>query len=207
MDDISSVRENEIATLYIGEKLDYLNADKLTSNILLINGISKILFDFTKVQLIDSTGIMELLQIIKNLKSMNIEVKIINIQPMVYEIFKILGISKVLGRNNLYLYRRFFRAPLQTLLYIENNENNLKSTGETLNVSLGGCAFQTNANFDVGEEVSLSISMSNDLLKVIGLIRWKISIDELKTYGIEFIILDELSKEIISSYVHTINEK
>ena len=62
-------------------------------------GADGIILNMEKLSFVDSTGVGGLLNIVKNLKNSNLEVKILNVSTEVYEVFDLLGLPMLLGKE------------------------------------------------------------------------------------------------------------
>lgn len=60
---------------------------------------ARLVLDMTKLSFVDSTGVGGLLNVVKTLKQEGIEVRVRNVSPEVYEVFDLLGLPMLLGKD------------------------------------------------------------------------------------------------------------
>ncbi|ADG82703.1 STAS domain-containing protein [Thermincola potens] len=83
----------------IGE-LDIATVDKFKTSVEEARqGATALILNMEKLSFVDSTGVGGLLNVIKSLKNDNIDVKIRNLSAEVYEVFDLLGLPMLLGRE------------------------------------------------------------------------------------------------------------
>lgn len=97
--DIESHKENETELLRLSGVLDISTVDALKSTADNINDVQELIIDFAKVKFIDSTGVGGIIHVIKQFQASHRKIKIINISSDVFEIFDILGLPEIFGRD------------------------------------------------------------------------------------------------------------
>jgi len=61
--------------------------------------VQGIILDLAELSFVDSTGVGGLLNVVKTLKKNDLQVKIKNVSPDVYEVFDLLGLPMLLGQE------------------------------------------------------------------------------------------------------------
>lgn len=90
--------DNNIVIVKINGEIDMGNADDFIAEIARYNeGEHKLIFDFSQVNFIDSTGIGILIKFLKD--NANLNYAITHVQEDIQEIFNILNLAEVLGAD------------------------------------------------------------------------------------------------------------
>lgn len=63
------------------------------------DGATNVVLNMEQLSFVDSTGVGGLLNVVKNLKYDNIEVKVRNVSADVFEVFDLLGLPMLLGQE------------------------------------------------------------------------------------------------------------
>lgn len=83
----------------VGE-LDIATVDKFKASVEENRqGVASIVLNMDKLSFVDSTGVGGLLNVIKGLRNESIEVKVRNVSAEVYEVFDLLGLPMLLGKE------------------------------------------------------------------------------------------------------------
>ncbi len=95
---ISFDGRNKVIEL-IGE-LDIATVDKFKKSVEEARvDAAGIVLNMGKLSFVDSTGVGGLLNVVKSLKNDKVEVKVCNVSTEVYEVFDLLGLPMLLGRE------------------------------------------------------------------------------------------------------------
>ncbi len=79
-------------------ELDYQKADRFRE-LLQQCDTPAVTVDFTRVRLVDSTGVGALVEAIRKLQAAGVQVRVTNVVPEVYEILEVMGLVEVFGRR------------------------------------------------------------------------------------------------------------
>ncbi len=83
----------------VGE-LDIATVDKFKASVEEARqNATGLVLNMAKLSFVDSTGVGGLLNVIKGLRNDNIEVKVSNVSSEVYEVFDLLGLPMLLGKE------------------------------------------------------------------------------------------------------------
>lgn len=95
---ISGKGKSKVVSL-IGE-LDIATVDKFKKSVEDACEVDYgIIIDMERLSFVDSTGVGGLLSVVKSLKHDNISVKVSNVSEEVYEVFDLLGLPMLLGKD------------------------------------------------------------------------------------------------------------
>lgn len=89
--------DNEICILYLNGKLDAYHSIELEKSInkVIQNGLSDLLVNFQEVDYISSSGLRVLLSSLKQIKELEGNMKLSNLDQYVIEIFEISGFTQI----------------------------------------------------------------------------------------------------------------
>lgn len=96
-------KENKILTLIITEEIDQHTADNIRrklDNEIEIYNCKKVIFDFTNITFMDSSGIGMVLGRYKLVKMLGGEFELINVNRRLKKIFDMSGVSRIIKINN-----------------------------------------------------------------------------------------------------------
>ena len=98
--DVNTSESGEHKVISLVGELDIATVDTFKKSIDdASEGAQRIILDMAKLSFVDSTGVGGLLNVVKGLKKNNLPVKITNVSPDVYEVFDLLGLPMLLGRE------------------------------------------------------------------------------------------------------------
>lgn len=92
--------EGEDKILSMDGELDIATVDKFKDSVdEARQGVKRMVLDLAGLGFVDSTGVGGLLNVIKSLKKDNVEVKVRNVSTEVYDVFDLLGLPILLGKE------------------------------------------------------------------------------------------------------------
>ncbi|MHB9095299.1 MAG: STAS domain-containing protein [Eubacteriales bacterium] len=95
---VSTDGKNKILRL-VGE-LDIATVDRFKKSVdEAREDVSGMILDMAKLGFVDSTGVGGLLNVVKSLRKDSVEVKVCNVSAEVYEVFDLLGLPMLLGKE------------------------------------------------------------------------------------------------------------
>lgn len=87
-------------TLELTGELDIATVDKFKKSVEEARqGANSLVLNMGKLSFVDSTGVGGLLNVVKSLKNDGIEVRVRDVSSEVYEVFDLLGLPMLLGRE------------------------------------------------------------------------------------------------------------
>ncbi|MBM7622556.1 anti-sigma factor antagonist [Sporohalobacter salinus] len=90
--------QDDIAVLKLDGELDIATVDFFIDKILEVKKeYENIIFDFSKVEFVDSTGVGSIIKLLQDNNELNYAIT--NLQPDVKEIFQILNLKEILGEE------------------------------------------------------------------------------------------------------------
>lgn len=90
---------NEVATLHFDGFLDVSTVELIEISVSKLIDIHEVNLDFDMITFVDSTGIGTISKILRKLNSEGITAKIRNIPAGVFEVFDILGLPEIFGKE------------------------------------------------------------------------------------------------------------
>lgn len=98
--EVQSTVEGGSRTLQLVGELDIATVDVFRRGVENAReGAARLVLDMAKLSFVDSTGVGGLLNVIRSLKNEGIEVKGCNVSADVYEVFDLLGLPLLLGKD------------------------------------------------------------------------------------------------------------
>lgn len=97
--EIERQKENGRGKLYLSGVLDISTVDSFKISLEYFGDVQELVIDFAKIKFIDSTGVGGIIHAFKHFKASNRKIKITAISSEVYEIFDILGLPEIFGRE------------------------------------------------------------------------------------------------------------
>ena len=98
--EVQTSKDGAKSVLSLVGELDIATVDKFKKMVdEARDGISGMVLDMAKLSFVDSTGVGGLLNVVKSLKNDNINVKVHNVSEEVYEVFDLLGLPMLLGKE------------------------------------------------------------------------------------------------------------
>lgn len=90
---------NQVATLHFDGILDISTVDSVQTSVSQLINVREVNLDFDKVTFVDSTGIGTISKILRKLASEGVTATITNIPAGVFEVFEILGLPEIFGKE------------------------------------------------------------------------------------------------------------
>lgn len=97
--EIERQKENGRGKLYLAGVLDISTVDSFKISLEYFRDVQELVIDFAKIKFIDSTGVGGIIHAFKHFENGNRKIKITAISSEVYEIFDILGLPEIFGRE------------------------------------------------------------------------------------------------------------
>ena len=98
--EVQTSKDGANSVLSLAGELDIATVDKFKKMVdEARDGISGMVLDMAQLSFVDSTGVGGLLNVVKSLKNDNINVKVHNVSEEVYEVFDLLGLPMLLGKE------------------------------------------------------------------------------------------------------------
>jgi len=95
--DIKKKKTNSVLTVYASGRIDTVTSKQFHSEIISdLDGITKLVLDFGKINYISSAGLRVLLILFKTMKKQG-EMVIVNVNSDVMDIFEVTGFSSILN--------------------------------------------------------------------------------------------------------------
>lgn len=97
--EIKSLKENGKGKLSLAGVLDISTVDSFKISLEYFADVQELVIDFAKVKFIDSTGVGGIIHAFKYFIKTNRKIKVTAISSDVFEIFDILGLPEIFGRE------------------------------------------------------------------------------------------------------------
>lgn len=222
--EIREREEKNIIILYLEGKIDINSANFIEETGRLLNeGYSKLLCDFSNIDLVDYNGLSTIAIAYKNVINKNSVMKFCNVPIHIKELFKVVRLDLVFDVydnedeairsfettskiDRLYLRRRFkrieLRFPVKYSLAVSAKPRIL--TGKILNISGAGVFIYAKQTFPVLSQLDMELTLQEDAktLKTRGIIIW-LADKELQPHcypgmGVKFIELNsDIQRKIV----------
>lgn len=97
--EIERLKENGIGILKLAGVLDISTVEAFKESLDYVLNAQEVIIDFKKIKFIDSTGIGGIVSAIRKCREQRSSIRIKNISQEVFEIFEILGLPEIFGKE------------------------------------------------------------------------------------------------------------